>query len=108
MIKHRKLENNNLPDIFKSKIYIYKKSRVKIVLFFEEYSKKVEVGISLLFMGIAEKCLDLRHSLHYHLCFFTSECVNGFHKNNDGIIKFVGSTLNAVNNEINFGNGIYN
>ena len=56
---------------------------------------------------MTEKFLNLRHCVHYSLRFSRSEGVNGFHKNDDGIIKFVGTTPNAVNNELDFRNCIY-
>lgn len=56
---------------------------------------------------MTDKFLDLRHRVHYPLHFSRSEGVNGFHKNDIGIIKFIETTLNAVNNELDFRNYIY-
>ena len=57
---------------------------------------------------MTDKFLDLRHRVHYSLRFSRSEGVNGFHKTDEGIIKFVGTTPNAVNNELDFRDVIYN
>ena len=70
--------------------------------------KKVEDRIPFLFRWMTEKFLDLRHRVHYPLRFSRSEGVNGFHKTDEGIIKFVGTTPNAVNNELDYRNVIYN
>ena len=57
---------------------------------------------------MTDKFLDLRHCVHYSLRFSRSEGVNGFHKSDEGIIKFVETTPNAVNNELDFRDVIYN
>lgn len=106
-IIHRKRENNDLPDICKSKRQIYKRKHCEDCPFFDECPKKVEDRIPFLFRWMTDKFLDLRHRVHYPLRFSRSEGVNGFHKNDAGIIKFVGTTLNAVNNELDFRNSIY-
>ena len=55
---------------------------------------------------MTEKYLDLRHRKHYSLRFSRSECINGFHKTTS-ILNLVGTTLNAVNNELDLRNVIY-
>ena len=107
-IKHRKLENNNLPNICKTKRHIYKRKHCEDCPFIDECPKKVEDRIPFLFRWMTEKFLDLRHRVHYPLRFSRSEGVNGFHKTDEGIIKFVGTTPNAVNNELDYRNVIYN
>jgi len=91
-IKHRKSENNDLPNVCITKRHIYKRKHCEDCPFFDECPKKVEDRIPFLFRWMTEKFLDLRHRVHYSLRFSRSEGVNGFHKNDDGIIKFVGTT----------------
>ena len=107
-IKHRKPQNNNLPDVCKSKRQIYKKKNCESCPFFDECPRKVEDRTPFLLRWMTDKFLDLRHQVHYSLRFSRSEGVNGFHKDHEGILKFVETTLNAVNNELNFRNSIYN
>ena len=98
-IKHRKPQNNNLPDVCKSKRQIYKKKNCESCPFFDECPRKVEDRTPFLLRWMTDKFLDLRHQVHYSLRFSRSEGVNGFHKDQEGILKFVGTTINAVNNE---------
>lgn len=106
-IKHRKPENNDLPNVCITKRHIYKRKHCEGCHFLDECPKKVEDRIPFLFRWMTDKFLDLRHRVHYPLRFSRSEGVNGFYKNDDGIIKFVGTTPNAVNNELDFRNCIY-
>ena len=73
---------------------------------FDECPKKVEDRIPFLFKWMIDKFLGLRHYVHYPLRFSRSEEINGFHKKDEEIIKFVGTTFNAVNNELDFRNNI--
>ena len=72
---------------------------MKVAPFFDEYLRKIEDRSPFLLRWTGYKFLDLRHQVHYSLRFFRSEGVNGFHKDQEGILKFVGTTINAVNNE---------
>ena len=57
---------------------------------------------------MTNKFLDNRHNIHYKSRFSRSESINGFLKGDDGILKLIGTTKNAVDNEIQLRNTIYN
>ena len=107
-IKHRKPQNDDLPDVCKTRRNIYGRKHCEDCPFFDECPKIVEDRIPFLFVWMSEKFLDLRHRVHYPLRFSRSEGINAFHKNQNGIIKFVGTTLNAVNNELDLRDCVYN
>ena len=46
--------------------------------------------------------------VNYVLRFSRGESINGFHKTDVGVIKFVGTTLQAVENEADLRNSIFN
>ena len=57
---------------------------------------------------MADRFLDKRRYVHYIHRFSRGESINGFHKTDLGVIKFVGTTLQAVENEDNLRNLIFN
>ena len=57
---------------------------------------------------MTEKFLDKRRNIHYSSRFSRSEGINGFLKGDNGVLKLIGTTDNAVNNEIQLRNTIYN
>lgn len=57
---------------------------------------------------MTEKFLDKRRRVHYDARFSRSECINGFLKGDNGVLKLIGTTETAVNNEIQLRNTIYN
>ena len=46
--------------------------------------------------------------IYYQYRFSRSEGINGFLEGDDGILKLIGTTKNAVDNEIQLRNTIYN
>lgn len=57
---------------------------------------------------MAEKFLDKRRNIYYKARFSRSEGINGFLKGDNGVLKLIGTTESAVNNEIQLRNIIYN
>ena len=57
---------------------------------------------------MTEKFLNKRYKIHYKDYFSRSEGINGFLKGDNGVLKLIGTTENAVNNEIQLRNTIYN
>ena len=57
---------------------------------------------------MTEKFLNKRYKIHYKARFSRSEGINGFLKGDNGVLKLIGTTENAVNNEIQLRNTIYN
>jgi hypothetical protein len=57
---------------------------------------------------MTERFLDKRRNIHYPSRFSRSEGINGFLKGDNGVLKLIGTTNNAVNNEIQLRNTIYN
>ena len=57
---------------------------------------------------MTEKFLDKRRNINYPSRFSRSEGINGFLKGDNGVLKLIGTTDNAVNNEIQLRNTIYN
>ena len=57
---------------------------------------------------MTNKFLDKRYTIHYKSRFSRSEGINGFLKGDDGVLKLIGTTKNAVDNEIQLRNTIYN
>ena len=74
----------------------------------ENCIKKIEDRISDLIYEMTNKFLDKRHNIHYKSRFSRSESINGFLKGDDGILKLIGTTKYAVDNEIQLRNTIYN
>ena len=70
--------------------------------------KKIEDRILDLIYEMTNKFLDKRHNIHYKSRFSRSESINGFLKGDDGILKLIGTTKYAVDNEIQLRNTIYN
>lgn len=108
-INHRKPhEDDNLPDICKKKRHIFKTYSCKGCPRSENCIKIIEDRISDLIFDMTNKFLDKRHNIHYKSRFSRSEGINGFLKGDDGILKLIGTTKNAVDNEIQLRNTIYN
>lgn len=57
---------------------------------------------------MTEKFLDKRRNIYYKARFSRSEGINGFLKGDNGVLKLIGTTESAVNNEIQLRNTIYN
>ena len=57
---------------------------------------------------MTDRFLDKRRYINYLPRFSRGECINGAHKTDVGIAKFVGTTLQAVENECDLRNSIYN
>lgn len=57
---------------------------------------------------MTEKFLNKRYEIHYKSRFSRSEGINSFLKGDNGVLKLIGTTENAVNNEIQLRNIIYN
>ena len=57
---------------------------------------------------MTEKFLNKRYKIHYKVRFSRSEGINGFLKGDNGVLKLIGTTENAVDNEIQLRNTIYN
>ena len=109
-MKHRKPhKDDGLPDNCKTKRY-----------FFETYScegcsnienckhKTLVIQSTDLNFEMTEKFLDKKYETHYQARFSRSESINGFLKGDNGVLKLIGTTDNAVNNEIQLRNTIYN
>ena len=109
-IKHRKLhKDDNLPDICKTKRFVFECSSCKGCPNFDTCeNKKVTDKISELIHDMTEKFLDKRRRIHYKARFSRSEGINGFLKGDNGVLKLIGTTETAVNNEIQLRNTIYN
>ena len=57
---------------------------------------------------MTEKFLDEEYNIHYSGRFSWSEGINGFLKRDDRTLKFIGTIRNAINNELQIRNSIYN
>ena len=57
---------------------------------------------------MTEKFLNKRYKIHYKARFSRSKGINSFLKGDNGVLKLIGTTENAVNNEIQLRNTIYN
>ena len=108
-IKHRKPhKDDNLPDNCKKKRHIFETYSCNGCPNSENCIKKIEDRISDLNYEMTNKFLDKRYKIHYQYRFSRSEGINGFLKGDDGILKLIGTTENAVDNEIQLRNTIYN
>ena len=109
-VKHWKPHNeDNLPDICKTKKYIFKTYSCKGCPNIENCKhKRLIIPISDLIYEMTEKFLNKRYKIHYKARFSRSEGINGFLKGDNGVLKLIGTTENAVNNEIQLRNTIYN
>ena len=109
-IKHRKPhKDDNLPDNCKEKWYHYEtyscdgcpninSCKHKTLIF-----KTTELNHEM-----TEQFLDKIRNIHYPQRFSRSEGINGFLKGDNGVLKLIGTTETAVNNEIQLRNTIYN
>ena len=108
-INHRKPHpDDNLPDICQKKRHIFKTYSCKGCSRSENCIKIIEDRISDLIFDMTNKFLDKRYNIHYKSRFSRSEGINGFLKGDDGVLKLIGTTKNAVDNEIQLRNTIYN
>ena len=102
-------KEDTLPDICKTKKYIFKTDSCNGCPNIENCKhKRLVIHISDLIYEMTEKFLDKRCNVHYSARFSRSEGVNGFLKGDNGVLKLIGTTENAVNNEIQLRNTIYN
>ena len=108
-INHRKpQEDEDLPDVCKKQRQIYERKRCSGCKYEDVCPKKLEDRIPFLFRWMTDRFLDKRRYINYLPRFSRGECINGAHKTDVGIAKFVGTTLQAVENECDLRNSIYN
>ena len=108
-INHRKpLEDEDLPDVCKDERQIYYRKNCKGCPYENVCPKKIEDRKPFLLRWMTDRFFDKRRNVNYKDRFAISEGINGFHKTSDCIIKFVGTTLNAIENECDLRNAIYN
>ena len=109
-IKHRKShKDDDLPDICKTKRFIFESRSCRGCPNIDDCkNKKLTDKISELIYDMTEKFLDKRRNSHYKARFSRSEGINGFLKGDNGVLKLIGTTETAVNNEIQLRNTIYN
>lgn len=109
-MKHRKPhKEDGLPDNCKTKRYFFEAYSCKGCSNIENCKHKTLVFQSTdVNFEMTEKFLDKRYNIHYKARFSRSEGINGFLKGDNGVLKLIGTTDNAVNNEIQLRNTIYN
>ena len=108
-INHRKpQEDDNLPKVCKKERQIYERKRCSGCKYEDVCPKKLEDRIPFLFKWMTDRFLDKRRYVHYIHRFSRGESINGFHKTDVGIVKFVGTTLQAVENECDLRDTIFN
>ena len=109
-VKHWKPhKEDNLPDICKTKKYIFKTYSCKGCPNIENCKhKRLIIPISDIIYEMTEKFLNKRYEIHYKSRFSRSEGINSFLKGDNGVLKLISTTENAVNNEIQLRNIIYN
>lgn len=108
-IKHHKPhKDDNLPDICKDERQIYSRNSCRGCEYEEICPKKIEDRKSFLIRWMTDRFLDKRRNFNYNPRAAISEGINAFHKSDDGHLKFVGTTLNAVKTECDFRNAVYN
>lgn len=107
IIKHRKPQDNSVPDVCKIKRQVYGRKHCEGCPYIDECPQKIEERTPFLFRWMTEKFLDSRHRIHYSLRFSRSEGINGFHKTMESILKLIGTTPSAVNNELDLRNTTY-
>ena len=102
-------KEDTFPDICKTKKYIFKTYSCKGCPNTENCKhQRLVIHISDLIYEMTEKFLNKRYKIHYKARFSRSEGINGFLKGDNGVLKLIGTTENAVNNEIQLRNTIYN
>ena len=109
-INHRKPHPDDLlPDRCKKKTFIFETESCEGCPNIDTCKHKViKDQYSWLHYNMTEKFLDKRRNFNYMLRFSRSESINGFLKGSDGILKLIGTTPNAVNNELQLRNVVYN
>ena len=108
--KHRKPhKDDSLPDNCKKKRYFFETYSCKGCPNIENCKhKQLTLHITDLNYEMTEKFLNKRYKIHYKARFSRSEGINGFLKGDNGVLKLIGTTENAVDNEIQLRNTIYN
>lgn len=109
-VKHHKPhKDDNLPDICKTKRFIFESHSCRGCPNIDNCkNKRLTDHISELIFDMTEKFLDKRRNIYYKARFSRSEGINGFLKGDNGVLKLIGTTESAVNNEIQLRNTIYN
>ena len=73
-----------------------------------ECPKKLEDRKPFILRWMTDRFLDNGCNVNYKYRLSISESINGFYKTSNGIIKFIGTKRNAVDNECDLRNAIYN
>ena len=107
-INHRKPQEEDLPDVCKKERQIYARKHCSGCKYEDVCPKKLEDRIPFLFKWMTDRFLDKRRQVNYQFRFSRGESINGFHKTDVGVIKFVGTTLQAVENECDLRDTIFN
>ena len=108
-INHRKpQEDDNLPKVCKKERQIYERKHCSGCKYEDACPKKLEDRIPFLFKWMTDRFLDKRRYTHYIHRFSRGESINGFHKTDLGVVKFVGTTIQAVENECDLRDSIFN
>ena len=109
LVKHRKPHpDDELPDNCKTRKYVFKSDSCKGCPNIDRCKNKLIDQNSKLMYEMTEKFLDEEYKDQYSGRFSRSEGINGFLKRDDRTLKFIGTTQNAINNELQIRNSIYN
>lgn len=110
LVKHRKPhKDDGLPDNCKTKKYVFETNSCNGCPNIQNCKhKRLIPHISDLIYQMTEKFLDKRCNIHYPASFSRSESINGFLNGDNGVLKLIGTTENAMNNETQLRNTIYN
>ena len=106
---HRIYEIPEIPEILQEKTFKFARKHCKGCNFKDKCTHNpLVVKTTPLLMKATEKFLNLKYRHIYAERFSRSESINGYYKGQSGICKLVGTTVTAVNNEVNLKNALYN
>ena len=109
LVKHRKPHpDDGLPDNCKEKTFYFQTNCEGCPNIENCKHKTLKEKTTGLLFQMTDKFLDKAWNIHYPERFSRSEGINGFLKGDNGVLKLIGTTENAVNNEIQLRNTIYN